>query len=217
LAARRKETFDGVYNIHINQMLYPQNTQPTRCKWEEVQYDEEGNIISPIPGSTTSSFYQGSNDAPSRPVVISGPFSHAPISDSLDDTSAATLDSASSGDQHGKGGAVTNGVVNGTATNGTTIAKDSIFSPVPEAVRRNVMVVDVHYANPPQTISHGTVSFYKGHRLRDTPDDVVDLLPEQCRKDFDAAREVEDNYDRQWGLERTDAHRRNPFYGFAFS
>ncbi|KAF2453324.1 chromatin remodelling complex Rsc7/Swp82 subunit-domain-containing protein [Lineolata rhizophorae] len=54
LAAFRRETMDGVYNPHTNQMHYPEITQPTHARWEEVPPPEEAKEPNGLPNGVTN-------------------------------------------------------------------------------------------------------------------------------------------------------------------
>jgi chromatin structure-remodeling complex protein RSC7 len=42
LAANRKASSDGVYDLHTNLIHYPKNTQPTHAKWEQLPLSDAG-------------------------------------------------------------------------------------------------------------------------------------------------------------------------------
>jgi chromatin structure-remodeling complex protein RSC7 len=116
-------------------------------------------------------------------------------------------------------------LTNGDLPNGTANHHDepvdtdvsqqpTIFGPVPPVVSRNFTVVDTTFTSPPLS---GTG--YPGpdgsvldpasgpNGLSSIPDDIVDELPEECRKAFEEARRTEDAWKRRWGTEKESGMR----------
>lgn len=90
------------------------------------------------------------------------------------------------------------------------VPQPTIFSDVPPVISRNFTVVDTHYTAPP--ISNAGYPGPDGHILDSSsgpngisgiPDDLVDELPEECRRAFEEAKRTELQWKQQWG---TEAH-----------
>ncbi|KAK3323714.1 chromatin remodelling complex Rsc7/Swp82 subunit-domain-containing protein [Cercophora scortea] len=108
------------------------------------------------------------------------------------------------------------------------VSTDTKFPPLKPAISRNFLVTDIHLETPPTGIQGASyeVPFrtsaadrkasaqadflapFKG--LGAVSDDIRDLLPEECRKAFDAAVKGEDEWFSRWGDEKTSACRREP-------
>lgn len=104
----------------------------------------------------------------------------------------------------------------------------TIFPPVKPSISRNFLVMDTHFEAPPAGVSSAAydvpfrtsladyeasaaadfLSPFRG--LRAVPDDVRDLLPEECRRAFDEARAKEDGWFSRWGNEAEVTSRREP-------
>lgn len=101
-------------------------------------------------------------------------------------------------------------LTNGT-TDGTSISQPSsptMFTPVPAVVSRNFTVVDTAFSAPPLTTGgypgpDGAIqdSASGSTGLDSIPDDIVAELPEDCRREFERAREEERKWKGQWGSE----------------
>ncbi|KAK3712961.1 chromatin structure-remodeling complex subunit RSC7 [Vermiconidia calcicola] len=117
---------------------------------------------------------------------------------------------------------LTNGLPNGHLTNGTSSHDDgmdtdqpqaessepTIFTPVPPVVSRNFTVIDTHFISPPlhSTGYPGPDGYIEDpasgpNGLSSVPDDIVDKLPEDCRRAFQQARETERSWKKGWGTE----------------
>lgn len=124
---------------------------------------------------------------------------------------------------------LTNGTphVNGDSTsqNGPAAAQEerpTIFSDVPPVVSRNFAVIDTAYSAPP--ISNAgfpgpdgmitdTTSGAQG--LSGVPADVLDELPEDCRKGFEEAKAAEVGWKQQWSTEGNSGMRGALKIGFS--
>lgn len=104
----------------------------------------------------------------------------------------------------------------------------TIFPPVKPSISRNFLIMDTHLETPPAGVaptaydvpfrtsqvdyessaSADFLSSFKG--LRAVPDDIRDLLPEECRQAFDSAREKEETWFSRWGNEADVTSRREP-------
>lgn len=127
-------------------------------------------------------------------------------------------------------------LTNGTAhTNGDTANSDAmtldpqstsqqptIFSSVPPVVSRNYAVIDTAYTAPPISnagfpgpdgIITDPTSGSQG--LSSIPSDILDELPEDCRKAFEDAKAAEVGWKQQWGTEGQSAMRGGLKIGFS--
>ncbi|GAB1319179.1 chromatin structure-remodeling complex subunit RSC7 [Madurella fahalii] len=102
------------------------------------------------------------------------------------------------------------------------------FPPVKPAISRNFLVMDTHLETPPAGISpaaydipfrtspadaeaSAAADFLAPFRgLGAVPDDVRDLLPDECRRAFDDARKREEDWFSRWGDEAKMTSRREP-------
>ena len=115
----------------------------------------------------------------------------------------------------------TNGVLaNGHTDSHTSKTKPlNLFKPVPEIVSRNLLVTDVYFESPP--ISNlgapgpdGRVNDLGPNGLSTISQDVLDELPDDCRRALEEARQAETKWQTKWGTEKTDGSRRNLRIGF---
>jgi chromatin structure-remodeling complex protein RSC7 len=132
--------------------------------------------------------------------------------------------------------ALTNGLTNGHHTNGTSenpadpdtmdtseaTGHSTIFTPIPSLISRNFVAVDTHFTSPP--ISNAGYPGPDGaitdptsgpNGLTSIPDDVIDELPEECRKAFEEARRTEVEWKKYWGTEAQSALRADLKVGFS--
>lgn len=118
---------------------------------------------------------------------------------------------------------LTNGLTNGhpNGEHDSTANTDTIFSKVPVAISRNFKVIDTVYTAPP--ISHAGYPGPDGHvedptsgpnGLSTVSQELIDVLPADCRVAFEAARATELNWKRQWDTEANSAHRGHLKIGF---
>ncbi|QIW95266.1 hypothetical protein AMS68_000784 [Peltaster fructicola] len=98
---------------------------------------------------------------------------------------------------------------------------DTIFKSIPDVVSRNYTIVDTTYVSPPLAntgypgsdgMITDTVAGTMG--LSSIPDDLVDELPEECRRAFLEARDTELKWKQQWTSERHSALRGDLKVGF---
>ncbi|KAK3050171.1 chromatin structure-remodeling complex subunit RSC7 [Extremus antarcticus] len=113
---------------------------------------------------------------------------------------------------------LTNGLTNGTTPNGThddsmdldhqPPSSPTLFTSVPAVVSRNFTIVDTVYIAPP--LSHTGYPGPDGHiedpssgpnGLSSVPDELLDELPEECRRAFEEARSEEVKWKQGWGTE----------------
>jgi chromatin structure-remodeling complex protein RSC7 len=104
----------------------------------------------------------------------------------------------------------------------------TVFPAVKPSISRNFLVMDTHLETPPAGVSAAAydvpfrtsrpdhdasaaadfLSSFRG--MRAVPDDIRDLLPEECRRAFDSAREKEEAWFGRWGDEAEVTSRREP-------
>lgn len=110
----------------------------------------------------------------------------------------------------------------------TTSTSSTTFPALPPIVPRNFLVTDTTMETPPAGIAPAAydVPFrtspadyrasYRGDPLApfrglgSVPREVRDLLPEECRRAFDAAARREGDWFARWGDEATTKSRREP-------
>ena len=91
----------------------------------------------------------------------------------------------------------------------------TFFPPVSAQVAQNFAVVDVVYESPasstfPYPGPPGDLADGTPNGLDDIPEDIVDLLPDDCRKDFEEARDMERKWKNRWRGEGRDGMRGDP-------
>ena len=115
-------------------------------------------------------------------------------------------------------------LTNGDLPNGTTNHHDepvdtdsqqpTIFPPIPPVVSRNFTIVDTTFTSPslsssgypgPDGFALDLASGPNG--LSSIADDIVDELPEDCRRAFEDAKRTEMQWKRQWDTERQSSMR----------
>lgn len=86
--------------------------------------------------------------------------------------------------------------------------QSTVFSSVPSVISRNFAVIDTHYTSPPlsnpgfpgpDNLITDPTSGSTG--LSNISAELVDELPEDCRKAFEEERRRELEWKRQWGTE----------------
>ncbi|KAL2019261.1 hypothetical protein VTK56DRAFT_9805 [Thermocarpiscus australiensis] len=102
------------------------------------------------------------------------------------------------------------------------------FPPLKPVISRNFLVMDTHLETPPAGVSPAAydvpfrtspadyeasaaadfLASFQG--LRAVPDEIRDLLPEDCRRAFDSARQKEEEWLSRWGNEADMTSRREP-------
>jgi chromatin structure-remodeling complex protein RSC7 len=107
-------------------------------------------------------------------------------------------------------------------------SSSTIFPPVKPSISRNFLIMDTHLETPPAGVSASAyevpfrtsqtdhepsaaadfLSPFRG--LAAVPDDIRDLLPEECRRAFDSARQKEETWFARWGDEARVTSRREP-------
>lgn len=98
----------------------------------------------------------------------------------------------------------------------------TIFTPVPPAVSRNYAVIDTAYTAPPLTSAgypgpDGSITdpTSGSQGLSQIPQDLLDELPEDCRRAFESARAAEVGWKKQWGGEAESCLRGGLKIGFS--
>lgn len=108
------------------------------------------------------------------------------------------------GDSHLPNGITTNP----ESTSAIEHEKPTIFTPIPPVISNNFTILDTVFSAPP--ISGAGYPGPDGHvedftsgpnGLSSVPDDLVDELPADCRRAFDAARNIQDRWRSEWGAE----------------
>jgi chromatin structure-remodeling complex protein RSC7 len=107
-------------------------------------------------------------------------------------------------------------------------APSTTFPPIKPSISRNFLVMDTHLETPPAGVAAAAyeVPFRTSRADHDASaaadflapfkgmsavsDDVRDLLPEECKRAFDAAREKEAAWFGRWGDEAQATARREP-------
>jgi chromatin structure-remodeling complex protein RSC7 len=104
----------------------------------------------------------------------------------------------------------------------------TIFPAVKPSISRNFLIMDTHLETPPAGVAAAAydvpfrtsrpdhepsaaadfLSPFRG--LRAVPDDIRDLLPDECRQAFDGAKDKEDGWFARWGDEAQVTSRREP-------
>ena len=89
---------------------------------------------------------------------------------------------------------------------------DTFFPPVDPVISRNYMVADMYYEGPPKPDMpypgpDGDMYDIGPKGLCSIADDIIAELPEECKKSFYEAREVERQWKARWGSEHEDGAR----------
>lgn len=91
------------------------------------------------------------------------------------------------------------------------------FPPVPARVSRNLLVTDTVFEGPPAGAAPTALDWPGAgepvgalHGLASVPREVRDLLPDECRRAFDAALRRDAEWKARWGPERDKTSRRDP-------
>ena len=119
-------------------------------------------------------------------------------------------------------------LTNGTSHHATTeeeslpASQETIFAPVPRSVSHNFVVTDTVYTAPPistadypgpDSLVIDTTSGASG--LSGISSDLIDELPEDCRRAFEEARKLEMGWKQQWGAESQSGLRGHLRVGFS--
>ncbi|KAK3353340.1 chromatin remodelling complex Rsc7/Swp82 subunit-domain-containing protein [Lasiosphaeria hispida] len=107
-------------------------------------------------------------------------------------------------------------------------SESAVFPPLNPAISRNFLVMDTHLETPPVGVlpvsydipfrtskadyeASAQADFLAPFRgLSAVPQDIRELLPEDCRQAFDAAVKHENEWHSKWGDEATKTSRREP-------
>lgn len=100
--------------------------------------------------------------------------------------------------------------------------QSTLFTTVPPVVSRNYAVIDTAYTAPPISNAgfpgpDGTITDPTSgtQGLSSVPSDILDELPEDCRKAFEDARAAEVGWKQQWGTEAQSGMRGGLRIGFS--
>ena len=103
-----------------------------------------------------------------------------------------------------------------------TPQQPTIFAPVPPVVSRNYAVIDTAYTAPPISAAgfpgpDGSITdpTSGSQGLSQIPQDLLDELPEDCRRAFESARAAEVGWKKQWGSEGDSCLRGGLKIGFS--
>lgn len=119
---------------------------------------------------------------------------------------------------------ITNGAdgADSTEAQSTSQQQPTKFSDVPPVVSRNYAVVDTAYTAPPISSvgfpgPDGAITdpTSGAQGLSNVSADIVDELPEDCRKAFEEAKAAELGWKQQWGTEGDSAMRGGLKIGFS--
>ena len=91
-------------------------------------------------------------------------------------------------------------------------SKTTIFPPVDPVFSRNYMVADTYFEGPPKPDMpypgpDGDMYDIGPKGLCDVTDEVIAVLPEDCKKAFFEARQTEREWKLRWGTEQEDGAR----------
>jgi chromatin structure-remodeling complex protein RSC7 len=119
-------------------------------------------------------------------------------------------------------------IVDGGEPEQPSASSATIFPAIKPSISRNFLVMDMHLETPPAGVSvaaydvpfrtsrtdyepSASADFLAPFKdLRSVPDDIRDLLPEECRQAFDDAKDKENNWFERWGNEAEVTSRREP-------
>jgi chromatin structure-remodeling complex protein RSC7 len=124
------------------------------------------------------------------------------------------------------GKSLTNGVneltngVKSVSLNHEEPHRDTIFGPVSSVVARNFLVTDLVYQSPSMSglgIPGPDGNYYDvgPNGLASVPDDVLDVLPPECRQAYEDAKAKETEWRNTWRSETEDGHRAHLKIGFS--
>lgn len=101
-------------------------------------------------------------------------------------------------------------------------AQNTLFSDVPEAVSRNFIVIDTRYNAPPlSSIGYpgpdGMITDPTSgtNGLASISPEIIDELPDDCRRAFELAKKTELGWKQQWGTEAQSTMRGDLKIGFS--
>ena len=197
LARERRQATNGIYDIHTNVMHYPRNTQPTHARWERVPEEEEEE---PAQRQRATSDHHHSS---SNPILLTNGSKNAKSSFSGDDDD----------DDDDDGDAAAHIIIDRQQQPPSSKKKNSttttIFPAVPRSITRNFLVTDIEYVSPamPDMPYPGPDSQLMDEfdtSLSGVPQEIIDLLDEQQRRDFLQARGFERDWKSRWKTERED-------------
>ncbi|KAI2140228.1 chromatin structure-remodeling complex subunit RSC7 [Ophidiomyces ophidiicola] len=193
LVSYRRETLGGIYDIHTNQMLFPQDMQPSHIRVERVN-----------PAEATDDPASSANLIDSASRELQRLEQAAP--NGMPKTNGIM---ASDGDSHGDADPDTAMDDSSAEAPTTTDTSASIFPAVAPLVRRHFAVQDVYYQAPACTAANGgsgwcssgmvTVDPNTREPVLNLDDAVLHELPAECRQAYVDAAMREWEWKRQFG------------------
>lgn len=185
----RRANLNGVYDTHTNMMFYPKIMQPTHARWEQV----------PPPVDPA--------EAEQKQLANGLPNGHHKLPNGTDDDQDA-MDIEQPDTQPSAGDL-------------PQPQPPTMFQPIPATVSRTFTVIDTAFTSPPISGTgypgpDGAISDPTSgpNGLSSIPDDIVDELPEDCRRAFEQARREELAWKRGWGTEGQSGMRGGLKIGF---
>jgi len=184
LAQVRRSTLDGVYDTHTNMMFYPTIMQPTHARWEQAP---------PPPAPSDTKLLM--NGLMNGHKHMNGTTEHNDHDSAMD--------------------------IEDIPRSQESPLQSTIFSDVPPTISRNFAVIDTHYTEPPVSGTgypgpdgHTTDPTSGPNGLSSISSDLLDELPEDCRRAFEEAKRTELQWKKQWGTEAHSAMRAGLRIGF---
>lgn len=186
----RRANLNGVYDTHTNMMFYPKIMQPTHAKWEQIP-----SPVSPAEAGQK----QLANGLPNGHHLPNGTTADH---DAMD---VERTDSHPPKDEQQQ----------------PPPSSPTIFHPVPAPVSRTFTIIDTLFTSPPLSNTgypgpDGNIADPTSgpNGLGSIPDEIVDELPEDCRRALEAERQREREWKRGWGTEGQSALRGELKIGF---
>jgi chromatin structure-remodeling complex protein RSC7 len=183
LSTFRAVNNNGVYDIYTNQLHYPAHMQHTHARWEEVSPPAEqtasSDSIDVENGLTHSATSTPTETSPATPPEL--------LPSSTSDTTTKPLSS--------------------TTPFPTRLITPASFPKQTPYLYRNALTIDTVLAVPPTSTlgipgPDGEDPWGLGPKgLVDVEEDLIQLLPAECRAAFEAARDEERKWKQSWGLE----------------
>ena len=199
LAAARRQTLEGVYDIYTNQMHYPAIMQHTHAKWEPVPPPPSSTETKPatttLPNGAPPPLLNGtstSSSSSSSAIPTPPPTSHLPTTTIKPPTTTTTQ------------------LQDGTLLH----TPPSLSHTLSQTQYTHTLTIDTCIRFPATSATNtgypgpdGSTYDLGPKGLCDVDDELVALLPDECRAAFLEAREKESEWKGFWGTEVTDGRR----------